>query len=192
MSTLDEGVIWCEQRMLDAFVDVGLTAAPPSVIDAMRRRFGPVADEVDWLDLLNPTKAAPTSDQFTIFMSYLERIEFQPGAILAVQGDPVVSIAFLEEGRAAYASVDVHGAEIEGGVLDAGTFFGVHATYAGVPYARTVTALTDGYYYCLPSAELTRMEEAHPALAIALHRELATRLGQRADRAEELVRSLQQ
>ncbi|MEZ4719275.1 MAG: hypothetical protein R2851_24780 [Caldilineaceae bacterium] len=67
----------------------------------------------------------------------------------------------------------------------------MNGTYAGHVSPRTIHATTRGVLFCLTAAALTRLEQTEPELAIALHRELAKRLGQRAARAEELVHLLQ-
>ena len=191
MYSLNEGVAWCEQRMIDTFAAVGLISAPKSVIDAMRTRFPAPTDDVDWLAPLKPGAATPISHRFATFTAALARVTFAPGDLLLAQGAPADGFYFLEEGEAAYQRVDDRDEIVEQGVLGAGTFFGVNATYAGHASPRTVRATKPGFLLHLSAAALTRLEQTEPDLAIALHRELAARLGKRAGRAEELVRALQ-
>ncbi|MCB0072706.1 MAG: SLC26A/SulP transporter family protein, partial [Caldilineaceae bacterium] len=164
MPSLNDGVTWCEQRMIDTFAAVGLTGAPTSVIDAMRARFPAPAAEVDWLDLLKPGTTLPTSQRFATFMAALARVEFAPGDVLLAQSAAVDGLFFLEEGEAAYQTVDDRGEVIDQGVLAAGTFFGVNGTYAGHVSPRTIYATTHGVLFCLTAAALARLEQTEPEL----------------------------
>lgn len=191
MPGLDAGVAWCEQQMIDTFADVGLSAAPKSVIDAIRTRFPANAAEVDWLDMLKPEAAAPTSARYTTFMTFLTRLDFGAGDVVLEQGAAVDGFYFLEEGRVDYTVADAQGEPVERGVLAPGTFFGVNEAYANEPSPSTIWAATDGLIYHLTADALARLEATEPELAIALHRELAAQLAHRAGHAEDLLRALQ-
>ncbi|MEZ4719276.1 MAG: hypothetical protein R2851_24785 [Caldilineaceae bacterium] len=115
MPSLNDGVTWCEQRMIDTFAAVGLTGASKSVIGAMRARFPAPAAEVDWLDLLETRHDPAHVTALRDIHGGAGAVEFAPGDLLLAQGAAVDGLFFLEEGEAAYQTVDDRGEVIDQG-----------------------------------------------------------------------------
>lgn len=192
LPTLAEGVSWCEERMIDTFVEVGLADRSPSVLDLMKERLGYAEETVDWLDYLDPTHPPSASTAYTIFMDYLDRIEFQGGDQLLIQGGPVDGLYFLEKGSVTYQTSQgsAQCPPTQVGRLEAGTVLALTAFYADQPSAQTLIAASDGMLYHLSREALKAMETDHPDVAIALHRILAAQISWRASRTEEAAKAL--
>ena len=191
MPTVAEGVAWCEEQMIRAFTDVGLVDAPKSMLDHMRKHLSSTEEAVNWLDYLKPGAEPAPSAEFTTFLSYLDRIEFQAGDTLLAQDAPVDGFCFLEEGSACYQVLNADQQIVEAGTVEAGTVLGANAFYTDQPSPQTITGAGKGTLYRLSRVALQRMEAEQPQLAIALHRTLAAQLGQRAQKSREVAKALQ-
>lgn len=99
-------------------------------------------------------------------------IEYQPGQVMALEGDPGSGMFVIVDGTASV--------EMRGGFhteLHAGNFFGEVALL--VPDANRVArvvAATDIRCLTIPRADFLELVESEPSLALAMLRELARRL----------------
>ena len=183
LPTLAAGISWAEEQMLARFREVGLAAAPQTVLDRLAEQLNTAAP-TDWLDFLNPVdipQAAPELDQL---MGYLERREFKAGDQLLASQQPVDGLYLLEAGSARYASDSP-------GSLEAGTVLALEAFYSQQPAPHTITAAADGVLYYLSRQALETLETHHPRLAIVLHRILLAQLSWRTQRATRAANARQ-
>lgn len=189
-STLDEGVNWCEGQMLKVFFEVGLATSSQSVIDLMKAQFTPKKTNIDWLTQLKERPSQTPSENFDIFMGYLDRTTFKAGDHLLTPETSIDAIYLLEQGTATYHTSSDSQHPDEFGTLEAGTPLNLSAFYTNQPSRQTMTATSDGVLYVLSRDALHRIETCHPHIAIALHRILAAHISERAMRAEDIARTL--
>ncbi len=97
------------------------------------------------------------------------------GAILFVEGDPVVGFYLIESGAVKISRVSQDGREHILLILRAGDSFNEVAALDGGPNPATATAQTDAVVYCILRGELRQTVAEYPALAWAMIESLARR-----------------
>ncbi len=97
------------------------------------------------------------------------------GAILFVEGDPVVGFYLIESGAVKISRVSQDGREHILLILRAGDSFNEVAALDGGPNPATATAQTDAVVYCILRGALRQTVAEYPALAWAMIESLARR-----------------
>jgi serine phosphatase RsbU (regulator of sigma subunit)/CRP-like cAMP-binding protein len=114
-----------------------------------------------------------------VWSEHLERIVLADGDVLFRQDEPADSMFFIESGEVAVLL------EIEGASrshvrkFGAGQCLGEIAFYRHLIRTATVEAVGAAVLWRLTAANLARLEQQHPALALAFHRHVASLLAER-------------
>jgi SulP family sulfate permease len=109
----------------------------------------------------------------------LERMPLAEGAVLIRQDEPPGDVFVLESGRLRVEMVTPEGTRMRLRTLLPGVVVGEIALYTGESRTADVVAETPSVVLRLSRASIERMERSEPALAVALHRWLATTLSER-------------
>jgi CRP/FNR family transcriptional regulator len=111
----------------------------------------------------------------------------EAGEIVLFQGDPCEAVHLIAEGRARVYQLSPGGREQMLAQLGPGQAFGTALAFLpGAANRATVQALTPLTLYAIPCADLPRLAQASPELALALLQDLAGHL----DRLTRLVEDL--
>ena len=98
--------------------------------------------------------------------------EFTPGETIISAGDTDEVLYVILSGRTKATAPGVRR------VLGTGDYFGEMALIDGRPRSATVVALSDVHVMRLPSRSILKLARRHPAMTLALLRDLTTRLRQ--------------
>ncbi len=117
---------------------------------------------------------------------------FQPrrlarGAFVFVEGEPAETISLVAAGRVKVVRTTEDGREVILRVLGAGELFGGAGGWGETRYPASAVAQEPSVVLQLPAHEFTRLLSTHPDFALAVIRELGTRLRE----AEARIRDLQ-
>ena len=123
-------------------------------------------------------ETVPTIDT-TALEPYLETVTLDEGATLIRQGDPPDALYFLDEGSLTVRLETASGETVRLRRLGPGTVVGEIAFYLGTKRTATVVAEEACRLRRLTRQELERMEEAHPMLALGLHRSFVRLMSER-------------
>lgn len=111
---------------------------------------------------------------------------FERGAFLFFEGEPASEAHFLLTGQIKIVHETVDGQEIILRLIQPGEIFGGTGGWGGANYPATAMALEDLRAFLLPAEEFARLMTEHPALSLAVIRELAGRLREAEARIHEL------
>lgn len=167
---LDRGLEWCEDKLLEANQQEGREPAY-SVTEQLTHVIG------------DRKLAAKLS-------SYLERVEFEPDAVMIDQGSPSEDMYFIEAGQ---ATVDLKGnddAHIRLKTLGPGAIVGEVAFYLGGPRTASVIARTKVAAWQFTQTGLRKVQAEAPDLAVAFHKGMAAILAGRLSSTNRLVQFL--
>lgn len=106
------------------------------------------------------------------------RRSYSGGAVLFVEGDPVVGFYLIESGSVKISRVSQDGREHILLVLGAGDSFNEVAALDGGPNPATATAHSDATVYCVLRDELRQTVAQHPDLAWAMIESISRRTRQ--------------
>ena len=106
------------------------------------------------------------------------RRSYGAGAVLFVEGDPVVGFYLIESGSVKISRVSLDGREHILLVLGAGDSFNEVAALDGGPNPATATAHSDVTVYCVLRDELRQTVAQHPDLAWAMIESISRRTRQ--------------
>jgi sulfate permease, SulP family len=141
-------------------------------------------------DEVRPGVAEPEADGFggmpVRLMTYLERTEVAPGAVLLRQGDPSDDLYVLESGRLSVEMTTADGVRMRLRSVNPGVVVGEVAMYLGATRSADVLAETPSVVFRLSRDAIDRMEASEPDLAAQVHRWLA---GTLADRLSDATRA---
>jgi SulP family sulfate permease len=158
-SSLDKGVEWCEDQLLDALEPEGR-----KVEQTLPERLAEIAgDSVGSAGL----------------MKYFERLEVEPGSRLMAEGDPADTLYFVESGQLTAHIVREDGRPIRLQTMGGGHVVGEIGFYIGGQRTADVVADEASVLYRLSLSDLERMQASDPAAASALHRLIAILLAER-------------
>jgi sulfate permease, SulP family len=167
---LDRGVEWCEDKLLETVQPEGREQTY-SVVEQLSQVIG---------DKKLAAKLA----------NYLERIEFEPDAVMIEQGSHAEDMYFIESGQ---ATVDLKGdndAHIRLKTLGPGAIVGEVAFYLGGPRTASVFARTKVVAWQFTHTGLRRVQSEAPDLAVAFHKGMAAILAGRLSSTNRLVKFL--
>jgi SulP family sulfate permease len=167
---LDRGVEWCEDQLLARLHDGG-----------EKTRYS-IADEV--AKLVDDRKLAAR------LAEYLERVEFEPFAVMIEQGSPSEEMYFIESGQ---ATVDLKGGgdtHIRLKTLGPGAIVGEIAFYLGGTRTASVVARSKVVAWLFKRKTLDRLQKDAPDAAVAFHKGMAAMLAARLSSTNRLVQFL--
>jgi SulP family sulfate permease len=168
---LDRGVEWCEDQLLAKLGDGG-EGTKYSIADELAQ-------------LVGDRKLAAKLG------GYLERIEFEPFAVMIEQGSPSEEMYFIESGQ---ATVDLKGpgdTHIRLKTLGPGAIVGEIAFYLGAgTRTASVVARSKVVAWLFSRKTLARMQKDAPDVAVAFHKGMASMLAARLSSTNRLVQFL--
>ncbi len=147
-SDIDQGLEWCENRILDAN-PVALSASK-SVLELIAG------------DLSEAERGR--------LETYLVKRSVQQGELLTDLGETANDVFFLETCSASAYILDSSDIERRVDGAGRGAIYGEIGFFLNIPRTAIVRADSDGYLYTLSSDALKRMESEEPPLAAAINR----------------------
>lgn len=105
------------------------------------------ADLVDWTDV------------------QVQRVEYEPAAVIFAQGDPATSILYVEKGAVRLSVVSHAGKEAVVALLEVGHFFGEGCLAGQSHRMATATAMTPCRILAVEKQEMVRQLHAAPAFS---------------------------
>ncbi|MCB9006600.1 MAG: cyclic nucleotide-binding domain-containing protein [Ardenticatenaceae bacterium] len=169
-TTLDEGLEWCEDALLQP-----TAAAEPSL-----------ATLKEQLQLLLPDGRVVDG-----LLPYLTRHEVQAGDVLMTQGSAPDSLFFVESGQVTAQLERPSHEPVRLETMGQGRVVGEMGFYLGQARTASVVADKRGVVYELSRQKLAQMEAEAPEAAAGLHRLIAYLLAERATHLVETVEALQ-
>ena len=170
-ANLDEGLEWCENRLLAA--EELVPAAIPTMLRDQLYQHIPDGAVVDGL------------------MAYLVRRELTSGDPLMKQGAPPDRLIFVESGQVTALLERPSQEPVRLETMGSGRVVGEMGFYLGQARTASVVADGPGVVYELSRQDLARMEVERPEAAAGLHRLIAHLLAERATHLVETVDALQ-
>jgi CRP/FNR family transcriptional regulator, cyclic AMP receptor protein len=104
-----------------------------------------------------------------------QRVEYAPGTLIFVQGDPATSVMYVEEGAVRLSVLSRAGKEAVIAVLDNGSFFGEGALVGQSQRMATAAAMAPCTIIIVEKQEMARQLHAQPAFADGFLRHMLTR-----------------
>jgi SulP family sulfate permease len=167
---IDSALEWCEDRVLDEVM---------SREEALRSTDAWLAHEIGGQNL------------FTRLVSYLEVVEYQPGANVFGQGEAADSLYLLYTGRVTILYHTPAGAELRLRSMVGHTVVGEMGLYRAMLRGASVRVDKATVAYRLSRDAIDQMEHDDPALACAFHKFIVRMLAARVDFANREVAGLQ-
>ncbi len=160
---IDDALEFFEDQLLERVLPA--TDAGPSRVEL--KQFSLLAD---W-----------SAEDFDTLMAELQPRDFEDGESLIMAGTPARSLYFLVEGRVNVMIAVANGALRRISTIDAGNVFGELALFGQARRTADVVAVSSGRVLELTTEGIARLSEkaprVHTALALAVGRSLADRLG---------------
>ncbi len=187
---LDQGVAWCEDKLINVFSEVGLVAKPKTALQLIGESLSPSGVERDWLSMITPDIKAKPSSSTSRMLEYLKYIETIEGDCFIEEGDEIQGMYFIEDGQ--FISIpSVRDPEGKLRVtLEAGTVFGEIGYYTEQRAIATLICSRPGKLLYLSCENMERMETEDPELAIAFHRIVAANMGNKLALSSNMIRAL--
>jgi CRP-like cAMP-binding protein len=110
------------------------------------------------------TKATP-ADLIDWTGVRLQRVEYEPAAVIFAQGDPATSVMYVENGAVRLSVLSHAGKEAIVAVLDGTHFFGEGCLAGQVYRMATATAMAPSTILAVERQEMVRQLHAQPAFA---------------------------
>lgn len=167
---LDDGVEWCEDRLLEE------AEPPPTEADTLEEQ----------LALLEPE-----DEDWRRFLPYLERRRLEPGESLMAQGDPPDRMYFLESGSLTARIERPHGPPLRLETMGGGSLVGELGFFLAQPRSASVVAEAESVVHCLEREAFHRMKEEDPQAALALHHLVVRLLSGRVGHLVGVVQALE-
>jgi sulfate permease, SulP family len=159
-SSLDYGMEWYEDQIIEDFGSVGFAVKPPTMTRELQR-------------MLRGQSAVER------MMGYFERIEAPSDTVLIKQGESPRGIYFVEEGQMRI-ELQIHDQRaIRLRTMSSGTVFGELGTYLNVQATACVIAEKPALLFFLSGDALKQMEKNDPDIASAFHRFMAHVMAER-------------
>jgi SulP family sulfate permease len=158
-STLDKGVEWYENRLLE-MVETAEPDSEPSLSMQLAEVMG---DQAALARLLR----------------YMEKLEVDAGYRLMAKGEPADTLYFIEKGRVTALLTQEDGEPIRLESMSSGHVVGEIGFYLGEQRTADVVADEPSVLYRLSSSQMQEMQTSDPETASALHHLIATLLAER-------------
>jgi sulfate permease, SulP family len=158
-STLDQGMEWCENRMLK-----GAPLPPLALFDSPPQQF---------IHCLYP------SEEDSTLIKYMERKEVEAGHYLMRQGEASDSMAFIKRGSASVLLELENGTSTRLRTLRPGSIVGEVGYYLQTPRTASVITLEPTEFLCLSYENFDKLQREEPEVAADMHQWLARLLAER-------------
>jgi SulP family sulfate permease len=169
--TLDEGVEWCENKILAKQGMNDLTGFIEKVEHQLKRVF--------------PDLKA--TDRLT---QYLERRELREGEVLIKQGDPAGEMYFVESGLVTIELEMPNNKRLRLRSIRGGAMVGEVGMYLGQERTASVIAARPSVVYRLSAASLKDMQAKDPEVAVQFHEWIVRLLAERISDNNQIIEAL--
>lgn len=166
---LDHAHEWCEEQTLSAHQDE-------------------IEDKLDIRSQLEAIWSKP--DCVAKLMTYLERLNFEPGTHLIRQGDPADALYFLESGEVTTLLELGNGQTQRLRRQAGGTVLGELGLFLGVPRTASVIVERPSVAYRLSAAALAQMKRTDPDVAGEFYEFLVRYMAERIVNCNRTIRAL--
>ena len=122
---------------------------------------------------------ARDDDSLRVWTEHLEYLSLSDGEVLFHQGEPADSMFFIESGEVAVVLEVAGASRAHVRRFGARQCLGEIAFYRHQVRTATVEAVGEAVLWRLSAEKLAQLEQQHPALALALHRHVASLLAER-------------
>jgi SulP family sulfate permease len=170
-STLDEGVEWCENKILAKQGMNDLTGFIEKVEHQLKRVF-PDLKATDRL------------------LQYLERRELREGEVLIKQGDPAEEMYFVESGLVTIELEMPNNKRLRLRSIRGGAMVGEVGMYLGQERTASVIAARPSVVYRLSAASLKDMQAKDPEVAVQFHEWIVRLLAERISDNNQIIEAL--
>jgi SulP family sulfate permease len=167
-ASIEEGLTWCENALLDRVAPHARSAAPAALAAIL---------------------SGMTGDQASAqrLAAYFERAEFASGATVIEEGSPSNDIYILEAGRASVTMNGHGGSRVPLATLGPTAIVGEMAFARGKPRTARVQAEQETVAWRFTRADLVRLQQDAPDVAALFHQGLARILAERLARTDRLL-----
>lgn len=170
-ATLDQGLNWCERRLLSDVAPAVLSVDTRSVMELAASVVG------------DPDLAGLLAEWF-------ERVDVAKGDLLIEQDTPSDDMYFIESGRAAIEIASIGGGSLRVATAGPGAVVGEVAFYLETPRSASIIAEEPLVAWRLSRTSLGRLEREQPALAAKFHAGITTIVSRRLLGTNRLLRLL--
>lgn len=187
---LDQGVAWCEDGIIEVFKEVGLVARPKTIIQLIEESLAEETEEKDWLGMMMPGSKKEPGLRASRLLNYLELIVAEEGDVLIDENSEIHGLYFIEAGQIKVFSTVAEGQVNTLMLLESGTVFGEMDYYAEQKATACYVANRPSKLRFLSLANIHRIEEEDPKLAIAMHRIIAGTMGKKLSLTSNTIQAL--
>ena len=166
--SLDEGVAWCDDRILEGFSSTDDMKDPIGLLSA----------------LLGDANAAK------VVSSCFTRVSVRRGETLFKQGDPGDSLYLILQGTASIVLELPNQQTLHLRTMREGAILGEMALYTGAPRSASTVVIDDCDLYRLDSEAFRQMNKNHPTEAGLLHSFIVRLISERLARANKEIMAL--
>jgi len=167
--TLDEGLEWCENKLLEIIPKVNFSVSIHNILKEL----------------------LPDKNHQKIFAQYLEKIEVPKNHYLFRQGDTGDDLYFVSSGKISIW-LENKNSEIRLSKCGPGTIVGEIGFYLHKQRTSTVHTDTNAIVYKFTLASMQQLEISHPEVALAFHKNMIQVLGTRLIQTDRFLQVLSQ
>jgi len=125
-------------------------------------------------------------DALSLIASQMRSRRYQPGQLIALEGDPSAEVSFVAQGLLRQRHLSEEGRQHVMGYLGPGAVLGLIPALDGGPHLASVDALTEATLYVIPNERLIEQMAAQADLA----RQISLHMAREARRLGEMVKGL--
>lgn len=178
-SSMDLGVAWCEEQLIQTLTEVGLAARPKTLLRLLEENLPGKEPSADWVHYLEPGYDPADSPNFARLKRYFSCLEVPAGQEIIAAGDRSPGVYFVEKGQVSASLPDQDNQQTEVRLLESGTVFGEIDYYLGQDAGAGYTASQPGVLFHISAENMAKMDQEDPELAIVFHRFIASVLGKK-------------
>lgn len=170
-STLDSGLEWCEDKILQE-AGISLDETPPPLHDQL-------------------AAILPEASNLSVLIEQLEKQEIDPGITIITQGEAPDDLFFIEAGRVTTQLERSGRSSLRLETMRNGRVVGEIGFYLGQERTASVIADEKSTVYRLSMADLKQLERENPEAASVLHQIIIHLLAERVTHLVKTVNALQ-
>ena len=169
--TLDQGLLWCEEKLIYRVAPALADVSSVSLRDG-------------FIDELFDERAGRT------MLEYMQQKDLRPGEILIEQGTESRDMYFVESGKFIVELTTGDGQKVRLSSAEPGSFVGEISFYLGQTRSASVTCEVAGRVWRLSRENLDALRSSHPEIASYFHQRMAVMLADRLSATTRLVQHL--
>ena len=193
--TLDQGLAWCEDQLLQTLADQVTVAGPLPLVDLLRHSLHGCCD-TDQRICSCKTTGFPTKYQTTtcaeigVFFNTLPPIVVEAGETLIHLGERLDGLFYVEDGEMIAQTNAPDGDTVIVRRMQQGAIFGEISFYTAEGASVEVVGHQASKLYQLNQQKMAELEQTFPTIALALHRTIARDLSHKLVQSTHALRVL--